>query len=118
MWCGNLERFIETPEIKPVIDKWFVVASLTVQEIGGNEVMAQAGGAFAGLPFFAFLDETGKTIANSTRPGGGSAAIRNIGHPVQPQEVDWFLAMVKKAAPTISPDEILVLENWLRTQKK
>jgi hypothetical protein len=32
--------------------------------------------------------------------------------------VDWFLAMVKKAAPTISPDEILVLENWLRTQKK
>jgi len=127
VWCRNLDRFIEAPEIKAVIDKYFVVARLTVLETGdkkpldnpgGGEAMTQVGGAFAGLPFFAFLDETGKTIVNSIRPGEGSAATRNIGHPAQPQEVDWFLVMVRKAAPGISPDEVTVLDNWLRAQKK
>lgn len=126
-WCKKLDQFLETPEIKPVIDKYFVVAHLTVQEQGarkslnnpeGDEVMAHAGGKDAGLPFFAFLDEKGETIANSIRPGEGNDAERNIGHPVKPQEVDWFLIMVKKAAPAMSADEAKVLENWLRAQKK
>lgn len=126
-WCRKLDQFIETPEIKPIIDKYFVQARLTVQEQeakkslnnpGGDAVLAQAGGKDIGLPFFAFLDEKGETIVNSIRPGEGRAGLRNIGHPFEPQEVDWFLMMVKKAAPTISPDEAKVLENWLRAQKK
>ncbi|MGB7758595.1 MAG: thioredoxin family protein [Bryobacteraceae bacterium] len=129
-WCGycrKLDQFIETAEIKPIIDKYFVQARLTVQEQGakkplnnpgGDEVMAGAGGKDAGLPFFAFLNEAGETIVNSIWPGEGKAAGRNIGHPVQPQEVDWFPVMVKKAAPAMSPDEARILENWLRAQKK
>ncbi len=126
-WCKKLDQFIEAPEIKPIIDKYFVLARLTVQEQGakksldnpgGDEVMAQAGGKDVGLPFFAFLNEEGETIANSIRPGEGKAADRNIGHPVQPQEVDWFLVMMKKAAPAISGDEAKIMENWLRAQKK
>ena len=54
----------------------------------------------------------------SIRQGEGKAAERNLGHPVQPQEVDWFLVMVKKAAPAMTPDEAKVLEDWLRAQKK
>jgi thioredoxin-related protein len=126
-WCKKLDQFIESPEIKPIIDKYFVQARLTVQEQGakkslnnpgGDEVMAQAGGKYNSLPFFAFLNEEGDTIVNSVRPGEGNAAVRNIGHPVQPQEVDWFLVMVKKAAPAMSPDEAKILENWLRAQKE
>lgn len=126
-WCRKLDRFIETPEIEPIIGKYFVVTRLTVQETGakktlnnpgGDEVLAQAGGKYIGLPFFAFLNEKGETVVNSVRPGEGAAAARNIGHPVQPEEVDWFLVMVKKAAPAMSPDEAKVLEDWLRAQKK
>jgi hypothetical protein len=104
------------------VDKYFVQARLDVQEQeakkdldnpGGQEVMAKYGGDKAGLPFFAFLDEKGGMIVNSLQPQGG-----NIGHPVEPGEVDWFLAMVKKAAPAMTADEAKVLENWLRTQKK
>jgi hypothetical protein len=80
---------------------------------GGDEVMAKAGGKAAGLPFFAFLNEKGETVVNSIRTGGG-----NIGHPYEPNEVDWFLVLLKKGAPGMSPDEAKVLENWLRTQKK
>ena len=126
-WCRKLDQFIETPEIKPIIDKYFVLARVTVLETGakkalnnpgGDKVLARAGGKDIGLPFFAFLNENGETVVNSIRQGEGKAAERNIGHPVQPQEVDWFLVMVKKAAPALTPDEAKVLEDWLRAQKK
>ena len=80
--------------------------------------MNRAGGGFVSLPFFAFLDGAGATIVNSIRPGAGPAPTRNIGHPVEPNEIDWFLEMVKKAAPAISAGESGALEHWLRTQKK
>ena len=83
---------------------------------GGPEVLARIGGKDAGLPFFAFLDEKGSLIVNTLRPAGGKSV--NIGHPFEPEEVDWFLVMVKKAAPGISSDEAGVLERWLRNQKK
>ena len=80
---------------------------------GAEEVLAKMGGKQAGLPFLAFLDEKGELIVNSIRPKGG-----NIGHPAEPAEVDWFLVMLKKAAPAMSPEETKTLEDWLRTQKK
>ena len=107
------------------MEKYFVPAWLTIQENddkaslnnpGGEEMLARVGGKGSGLPFIAFLDEKGGTIVNSLRPAGAKSA--NIGHPFEPEEVDWFLVMVKKAAPGISPDETSVLERWLRNQKK
>ena len=85
---------------------------------GGAEVMAKLGGKNAGLPFFAFLDAKGEAIVNSLRPVAGKPAGENIGHPAAPEEIDWFLVMVKKAAPAISPEELKALEDPLRAQKK
>ncbi|MBZ5724999.1 MAG: hypothetical protein LAP87_08385 [Acidobacteriia bacterium] len=119
----QLDKFIETPEIKPIVEKYFVFARLTVQEHegetslnspGGDEVLAKTGGKDSGLPFFAFLDAKGGTIVNSRRQPGGA----NIGHPYAPEEIDWFLAMVKKAAPGIARDEAATLERYLRSQKQ
>jgi hypothetical protein len=109
------------------VEKYFVPAWLTVQENadktplntpGGEEVMARLGGKDAGLPFFAFLNAKGDSIVNSLRPVAGKPKPENIGHPFQPEEVDWFIVMVKKAAPSMPPDETKVLEEWLRNQKK
>ena len=109
------------------MEKYFVPAWLTVQESaekaalnspGAEEVMARLGGKKSGLPFFAFLDANGETVVNSMRPVAGKPAGENIGHPASPEEIDWFLVMVKKAAPAISPQEIKALEDWLRAQKK
>lgn len=84
---------------------------------GGDEVLAKVGGKDSGLPFFAFLDEKGGMIVNSLRPGAGKSG-GNIGHPFEPEEIDWFMVMVKKAAPDLSRDEADVLERWLRNQKR
>jgi len=125
-WCKQLDRFIQSPEIKPVIQKYFVTVHITVQEQrekvplntpGGDELMARLGGP-AGLPFFAFLDGQGALIVNSIRPGEGGKRGENIGNPAKPYEIDWFLAMFRKAAPSMTPRETATLERWLRTHKK
>ena len=91
---------------------------IPLNNVGGEEVMARLGGKNVGLPFFAFLDANGDGIVNSLRPVAGKPKPENIGHPFQPEEVDWFMVMVKKAAPAMPPDEAKALEHWLRSQKK
>ena len=83
---------------------------------GGDELMKRLGGP-AGLPFFAFLDSHGALIVNSLRPReiGNSG---NIGHPVKPYEVDWFLTMLDRGAPRMLADERSTLEKLLRAQPK
>jgi hypothetical protein len=84
---------------------------------GGNELLAKLGGS-SSLPFLAFVDTKGELIVNSIRPGEGGKPGVDIGHPVKPHEIDWFLTMLRRSAPAIVPDEIATVEKWLRSQKK
>jgi len=120
-WCHRLDQFIETPDIKPIIQKYFVPTWLTIQEReekaalntpGAGNVWDRVSGKPAGLPFFAFLDEKGEPIVSSLQPDGS-----NIGYPNEPQEIDWFMVMLKKAAPAMSPNESETLARQLRTKK-
>jgi hypothetical protein len=83
---------------------------------GGEELMKQLGGP-AGLPFFAFLDSHGSMIVNSIRQEDNGKKAENIGHPYQPEEVDWFLTMLHRAVPGMTGSESTDLEHWLRNQK-
>ena len=85
---------------------------------GGEELLARLGGSGAGVPFLAFLDGNGALIVNSIEPARGGNAGGNIGHPYEPHEVDWFMAMLSKAAPGMTADERGTIEKGLRAQKK
>jgi thiol:disulfide interchange protein len=109
-WCRRLEAFLAAPEVKPIIDKHYVLVNLTVQESkdkkalenpGGSEVMASFGGERAGLPFYAYLDGSGKRIANSMAMSNGG----NIGFPANQEELDAFIGLFDKTAPRLSADE-------------
>jgi len=100
-WCRKLDAFLEQPDIKPVFERYFVPVKLVVQENeknkglenpGADSVLKKLGGP-AGLPYSAFLDAHGGLIVNSKRDG------QNIGYPGEPVEIDWFLQMIRKAAP-------------------
>ncbi|MEI9974019.1 MAG: hypothetical protein WDO73_19395 [Ignavibacteriota bacterium] len=84
---------------------------------GGDALLKSLGGP-AGLPYFAFLDEKGAPIVNSRRPRDNGQPGDNIGHPAEPQEVDWFMTMLSKAAPRMTRDEAGTLEKRLRNQAK
>ncbi len=105
-----------------MLERYFVLTRLDVQESaakkelenpGGEEFMKKLAGASPGLPFFAFLDDHGKSIVTSIRPGSG-----NIGHPVQPQEIAWFMSMLEKAVPQMTKKERGILEEKLKDQPK
>jgi len=126
-WCKRLDDFIEAPKIQPIFARHFVLARIDVQEHGdkaslntpgGAELGTQMGARRNGLPFFAFLDEQGELIVNSIRPLPGKSEGENIGHPTAPEEVDYFMQMLEKVSPPLSPAESQAIESYLRHQKK
>ena len=42
----------------------------------------------------------------------------NIGYPGQPEEIDWFIQMMRKAAPNMSQDDLKAIETALKSCKK
>ena len=78
---------------------------------GADALLKQLGGP-SGLPYSAFLDANGALIVNSKLKG------QNIGYPGQPEEIDWFIQMMKKAAPKMSQDDLKTIETALRNFKK
>jgi thiol-disulfide isomerase/thioredoxin len=120
VWCKRLDAFLDRPDIKPVFEKYFVPVKLVVQENDKNKALENAGadvllkqlGGPSGLPYSAFLDAQGALIVNSKLNG------QNIGYPSQPVEIDWFIRMMKQAAPNMSPDDLKAIETALRNPKK
>ena len=117
-WCKRLDAFLDRDDIKPVFEKYFLPVQLVVQERaekkalenpGADAVLKSLGGP-SGLPYLAFLDADGKLIVNSKLDDA------NIGFPSEPREIDWFVKMMKKAAPQINGEEIKTIEAELRRE--
>jgi hypothetical protein len=117
-WCKVLKSFIESDDIKPVFTKYFVPVQLML----GNDANTNPGasaydekyGPSRGVPFHAFITPDGKEIIDSNENGDGG----NIGYPLAPNEIAWFMAMLKKAAPKMSADELKTIETKLKNFKK
>ena len=83
---------------------------------GGYELQKKLGG-LNGIPFFAFLDRQGAMIVNSERPKDADGKHGgNIGHPVAPWEIDYFMTMLARAAPRMTAEERGTIEKKLRSQ--
>jgi hypothetical protein len=72
--------------------------------------MGKLGGK-GGLPFFAFLDSGSRLIVTSNRPADGKPAFLE-----SPEEVAWFMAMLNKAVPSLTPQEARVIEGQIHKQ--
>jgi hypothetical protein len=79
----------------------------------GADAWFKKPGGPAGLPCSAFRDGQSGLIVNSKSTPGG-----NIGHPLTPAEVDWFVAMMKNAAPAMAATDLKTIEHVLRSQPR
>jgi hypothetical protein len=121
-YCVRLEALLESPNVKPIFQTYFVTVKLVLMENEKNKALENPGagewflrlGGPDALPFHAFTDARGALIVNCMRPTGGGAG-KNIGYPDQPEEVEWFLKMIQKAAPKISQSELATLGRALKT---
>ena len=117
-WCKRLDAFLDRKDVKPVFEKYFVSVKLVVQENEKNKALENPGadalltklGGPAGLPYSVFLDSEGALIINSKRPSAKGGDGENIGFPSEASEVDWFVKMLKKAAPKISGEELTTIK--------
>lgn len=129
-WCEDchlLDTFLATPEISAILDKFYVITRITVaEENGGNpalnnpgglELLAKFGGVgpggVVGLPFISILDEKCKLIVNSNPVVKGMPQNGGIGYPARPEQIDWFVTMLKKSSPALTVDDAHVVKNWL-----
>jgi thiol-disulfide isomerase/thioredoxin len=131
-WCGpchELDAFLNAPETRNIVEKYFVVAKVNILENvgkhpelespGADELASKLGASngkevVPGVPFIVFLNAAGEPVVNSMRPVDGNSHGANIGYPDAPEEIDWFVAMLKKAVPGITADELHTVDDWLR----
>ncbi len=110
-WCRKLEAVLSAPAAREILDRHFETAGLTVLERGEKEALENAGaeellasiaGKDAGLPYTAVLDrKSRRAIATSDVSGPGT----NIGFPSRADELDAFVAMLRKGAPRMTAAE-------------
>jgi thioredoxin-related protein len=123
-WCGPcklFERFLEDPQMKSITEKAFVIQRIDVGERKGDSRHADTPGGVSlrstfgtvqepGFPFLVMTDENGKPIVNSFRAGDTA---NNVGYPALPEEIDWYIEMLKRAAPTLSSADLRATHSWL-----
>jgi Thioredoxin-like len=128
-WCVNCrlyDRFLADPQMHAVLSRAFVFASMDTGEQtrdtkhantpGGVAFEDSVGGKDAGWPFLVILDDHGKPIVDSNRPNPrGKPSDNNIGYPVEPGEVAWFLEMLRRGAPGMSQEDLASVHAWLTT---
>jgi hypothetical protein len=126
-WCGNcrlFDRFLADPQMRPLMSRAFVFVTLITGERpgdskhantpGGVEFENSIGGKGEGFPWLAMLDADGRPIVSSDRPDPKSKSGKtNTGYPDAPEEVDWFVEMLRKAAPQLSPQDLASVHAWL-----
>lgn len=119
-WCKRLDKALESSELKKVFEDSYVVATLDVLESkekaeelenpGGREIMVKLDGEKSGLPFYAFLDETGKKIADSNALPG----TQNVGYPAAPEEIEAFEKLLKSSAPHMAEMQRRMIVDYLK----
>ncbi len=107
-WCKRLDKVLETPEVKQIMDANYVITHLDVMERdnkvaeyenpGGKEIMKKLGGEKSGLPFYAILNSQGKKLANSNV----MPKDMNLGFPGSDEELAAFKSLLKKTSKKIS----------------
>ena len=126
-WCGPchmFKHFLDDPAIAPIMNKAFVITTLDADEHptdtkhhdtpGAVDLRASLGGsAGVGIPYIVILNPAGHPIINSLRPDPKAPAGGNIGYPALPAEIDWFMQMLQKSAPTLTPQDTSTLHAWL-----
>jgi thiol-disulfide isomerase/thioredoxin len=108
-WCHKMEAWMQRQDVHPLLDKQFIDVKIDVERtVGGKEILARYNSGNAkGLPWFAFIDASGKSLADSTMtsetPG---EKVANTGFPQEAAEIAHFKAMLKNAGQKLSDAEI------------
>jgi thiol:disulfide interchange protein len=109
-WCHRLEDWMAKPEVAAILAKEFVDTKVDTERMAGGQALLdeQSKGKSGGIPWFEFLAPDGAVLATSTAQGG------NIGFPAKPEEIAWFVGMLKASPRHLTAEDIAALERSLQ----
>lgn len=117
-WCGPcfvLHRFLKDPQVRPIMNAHFVVQDLDIWEHEKNGWENPGGRALykkykgpGSVPFFAILDAKGRKLGDSMHSG------ENMGAPSEAPDVQFFLKMLKRTAPSLTARDLTTLKAGLK----
>jgi hypothetical protein len=108
-WCDRLDAYHADPAIRRVLEKYFVLARVDIEEPGGMEMYAERGER--GAPAFSILDSHGTVVSDSGQ------ADENFGFPNNPEQVDRYIAALKVACPQITENDVAILRQKLEAMR-
>ncbi len=124
-WCHRMDDWLKKTEAGQMVANQYIIVTLIVDEAedkkalenpGANDFKSKLGGNQQGIPFFAIIDPSGKTLQTSLRPSDDpTKKPSNIGFPVEDFEIAHFMKMVKTTSkltiPELAKAEISLKEN-------
>lgn len=102
VWCHRMDSYMMEETFKPMFTENYVIRHLTVDESKGKEQLENPGadafrakydGDKQGIPFWLIFDAKGNLLENSKGADGN-----NVGCPASPEEVDYFIKVLKKTS--------------------
>src|SRR4051812_47351575 len=108
-WCDRLDAYHADPAVRGVLEKYFVLARVDIEQPGGTEMYLDRGDR--GFPAFSILDAEGTVVSDSGQ------ADENIGFPNNPEQVERYIAALKAACPQMTEDEAAVLRQKLEEMR-
>ena len=111
-WCHRLEDFLAQKEVTEILGRDYIDLKIDMdRDTGAADVAKRFRKSEAGgIPWFAFVDGQGKELINSDGPDGKS----NIGYPMEPKEISWFIEMLKKTTKKVDAAQIERIEVLLK----
>ena len=113
-WCHRFEDWLRSPDVAPLLGKHLTLQKIDVDRTAGGAGLLERtrGSAAGGIPWFAFLAPDGTTLATSEGPDG------NLGCPWTDEEIAQFAAILAKAAPSFTPEELETLKRSLVARRE
>ena len=126
-WCGRTEKLLNSPEFKPKFDASYVLASITVRErdelrkneiAGWEPVMKQLRGtAQQDVPLLVVIAPDGKKLSESVVAKGVEIP-SNAGFPRTDDEINQFVAMIRKTGKAFDATDRVNLKRYFVAQRE
>jgi hypothetical protein len=101
-WCRAFDRYHADAQVRPIIEKYYVVVAIDTENMpDGTAVFTQY--AKPSAPSWVIISPQQIVIVDSYAPEG------NVGYPEEANELPYYLAALKKAAPAITDAELHTL---------